>query len=450
MANNKGKLGLLDTTMILVGGMIGSAIFSLSGVTIAGAGPAALISWVFGGLILYVYGLETAELATIFPTSGGVFTFPQKTLGKTEKASHIWGWISCWAYLFGCIGGAVFSSTYVATYLGAGFPIFKNTVLIAIVVAILCGLLNIFNIQLTGAVNTGLTVLLLATLAVFIFAAFFSGQWDATMFSPFFTQGSYGATGFLSVTPIAMVAYGSIVAAAFMVGEIKSSEKTMPKAMAIALVIVMAFYVLVLVATLGLVSAGFLAENPGMTYIPLYAAAFTKLAGIPWLVKLISISAVLALVTTILVTMALGARGIQAAAAGGILPKALAKNSEKTGVPVNATIVITVIVAIFAAFPQLTNFIVNFGSLCNAICVVLICLSVISARKKYAGQAKFHAPGGNVLAIIAMAIIVLSYLVGAVTDWKLWAYTVGYFVIGMIIYAISGAGKDKSKTEAAK
>ncbi|NCC66349.1 MAG: amino acid permease, partial [Spirochaetia bacterium] len=106
MGKEQRKLGLFDSVHLLVGGMIGSAIFSLSGLTILSAGPAALISWVLGALILLAYGLQTAELASKYPQSGGVFTFPALLLGKNREQGRLWGWISAWAYLFGCIAGA--------------------------------------------------------------------------------------------------------------------------------------------------------------------------------------------------------------------------------------------------------------------------------------------------------------------------------------------------------
>jgi len=70
--NQNGKLGLLDSTTILIGGMIGSAIFSLSGITILNAGPASILSWIIAALILFAYGLQTAELSTIYPHSRSI------------------------------------------------------------------------------------------------------------------------------------------------------------------------------------------------------------------------------------------------------------------------------------------------------------------------------------------------------------------------------------------
>lgn len=439
LKNENGKLGLLDSSTILIGGMIGSAIFSLSGLTILNAGPAAILSWIIAAVILFVYGLQTAELSTIYPHSGGIFVFPERSLGKNKKQGRLWGWISTWAYLFGCWAGAAFSAIYVSIYLGVGFPVLgKYQIPLAITTVIICGLLNIVNISITGKANTILTFCLAGTMIIFIVLALFSGQWDASLLTPFFTQGAEGTWGFMGSIPIAMVAYGSIVAVSFMVGEIKDPSKTVPKAMTIAMIAVVSLYVLIIVSVLGLVSSEFLQKNPGMAYIPLYAAAFTKLTAIPWLSKLISISAVLALITTILVVMALAARAIQASAEGGILPKFLGRNSEKTGVPVNAEIIVIFIVSIIAAFPKFTNLIVNLGSLCNAIVVAIICLTIISARKKNPHiNNTFRAPGGNVLPIITFILIVISYIPGILSGgWKIWAWTAGYFVIGMFVYLI--------------
>jgi len=438
MANDKqGKLGLLDSSTILIGGMIGSAIFSLSGVTIFNAGPASILSWIIAAIILFAYGLQTAELSTIYPHSGGIFVFPAKSLGKTEKQGKLWGWISSWAYLFGCVAGAAFSAIYVSIYLGVSFPALgAYQVPIALAAVLFCGLLNVIKITAMGKINTGLTIGLAITMIIFIVAAFTSGQWDPSLMKPFFSQGAEGTFGFMGAIPVAMVAFGSIVSVSFMVGEIKNPNKTVPKAMTIAMTVVVILYVLIIVATLGLVSSGFLQQNPGMTYIPMYAAAFTKLAATPWLVTLISVAAVLALLTTMIVVMALSARALQASAESGILPKFFAKTNEKSNMPVNAQLIVILVVGVVAAFPSFTNLIVNLGALCNAIVVAIVCLTVIAARKKNPDVKDiFRAPGGNALPIITFIVIIAAYIPGIISGgWQLWAWTAGYFAIGLIIY----------------
>ena len=203
--DQKGKLGLRDSSTILIGGMIGSAIFSLSGVTIAGAGPASILSWIIAAIILFFYGLQTAELSTIYPKSGGIFVFPEKALGKTEKQGKFWGWIAAWSYLFGCVGGVAFSVYYVGYYMTSGFEALAGYgTMISIITAIVCGLLVLLNISATGKVNFALTMGLAATMIIYVVIAFGSGSWNPANMNPFIGQGAGGNLGFVSAIPIAM------------------------------------------------------------------------------------------------------------------------------------------------------------------------------------------------------------------------------------------------------
>ena len=439
MTEKQGKLGLMSTTTILVGGMIGSAIFSLSGVTIAQAGPASIISWIIAAIILFAFALLTAELATTFPHSGGVFVFPAKSLGKTEKQGRLWGWVSAWAYIFGCIAGAAFSAYFVGDYLAKAIPALEPYVIYFALAAVLfAGIVNISKITAMGKINTGLTIGLAITMLIFVVVALTSGKWDASLMKPFFTQGAGEAFGFMSAVPIAMVAFGAIVAAAYMVGEIKNPRKTVPKAMAIAMTVVVVLYIAMITATLGLITAGFLntPENMGFQWAPMTAAAIFSLSGTPWLVPVITVAAILALLTTIIVVMALAGRTLEATAESGILPKFLAKKNEKTNVPVNSQLTVMVIVGIIASFPSAMWLIVNFGALCNAIVIAIICITVIAARKKNPDvKDVFRAPGGNALPIITFIVIIVAYIPDILKGgWQLWAYTAAYFAIGLLIY----------------
>lgn len=90
---DSGKLGLVACIAILTGGCIGSAIFSLSGMTMYYAGPAAIITWIVAAIILGCYGVQVAELSVRYPHSGGVYVFPAKSLGK------FWGYLAAWGYI---------------------------------------------------------------------------------------------------------------------------------------------------------------------------------------------------------------------------------------------------------------------------------------------------------------------------------------------------------------
>jgi len=451
MSNNNqgGSLGLVTCITLIVGGMIGSAIFSLSGFTIYNAGPSALISWGLAAVIMLTYGLIVAELSVIFPKSGGVFVFPAKALGKKSERGKLWGWISTWGYINANIVAIAFAAIYVATYLGVGFPIFSNLQIpLAIVSIIIIFILNSVKFSVAGKANTVLVTGLVITLLTYIAVSMFSGSWEAKLLTPFLTQGAAGSIGFLSVVPTAMVAYGSVVAIAFMVSEVKDPNKNVPKSILIGMGIVFILYFLVILATVGLISADFLKENAGMRYIPLYAAAFTKLSSLPWLSKVISISAVLALFTTMLVVMALTSRALAAAAQGGMLPEKFGKNN-KSGVPVYATMVIACLSIIVSCFPQFTSEIVGFAALFASITISINCISLIVARRNNKHvPGTFRAPGGTFMPIFALVVIILCYIPDIVNGgWKIWLYTIAWYLLGLFIYKVYSKNSIKDKTK---
>ena len=443
--NSQPTLGTLQCIMILVGGMVGSAIFSLSGVTYMTAGPATILSWVIGGIILLLYGLQTAELCTIYPRSGGIFVFPYEALAQKEAGKAAWGWASAWSYLNVCIFGAAFSATYIAQYLGIAFPFFSNIVLWAVIWMVLCGVLCLFNVAVAGTVNLVLVCGLIVTMLIYAFAGF--GSFNIENFAPFFTQGTGGAFGFVGQIPVAMLAFGAIVAIAFMVSQVKNPKKTVPQSMIISMIITIILYVLVLVGTIGMLAAQFFVENPGMAYVPLYAAAWNVLYNLPWLPAVISIAATLALTTTMLVLMMNAGWTVQAAAEYGMLPKALGKINPKTGTPINALITCTVIALVFCLTPDFTGMLINTGAIANALCVVAIALSLLYARKQHAYvPGEFRLGGGKLWPIVTIILVLFFIIPGVFQSWDYWLYYIIWMAVGfavMLIYRAIAKNKEK-------
>lgn len=444
---NEGKLGLLPATTMLIGGMVGSAIFSLSGLTMTVAGPSAVVTWIIAAVIMMIYGFIVAELSSIFPRSGGLYVFPAKAFGG--KAGQVWGWLSCWgAVITNCIAVA-FSAIYVSTYLGVSIPALGNfQVPLAVGAVLLCFVLNAINFATTGKINDVLVGFMLLAMVIFIGVGLFGGKWDSGLLSPFFSQGAGGSTGFLSMVPTAMVGYGSVVSIAFMVSEIRDPNKNVPRSMGIAMMVVVAIYGLIILATVGLVSTQFLAENPGMQFIPLYAACFTTLAQYPWITAVVTTAAVLALLTTMLVCMALTARSLQAAATDGILPRAFAKNSEKSGVPVFATLIVAIVCSVVASFPQFTQQMVSFGAVFSVFTITVNIIALLVARTKNPPvPGRFRCPGGAVLPVISLALLLLcnsSDVIGG--GGVVWLYTAGGCAVGLLIYFTSRAGRGLAKS----
>ncbi len=440
------KLGLFPTVTIIIGGMIGSAIFSLSGLVMWQAGPASILSYIIAALIMLCYGLICAELSCRFKNSGGVYVFPAKSLGKTKNQGKFWGWLTFWGFINSNIVAIAFSAIYVGAYLSVGFPQLSNMQIpLALISIIFVFVLNVLKISSLGKFNNAFVVALIITMLVFVFVALTNKQWESSLLTPFFTQGTQGTLGFMSSIPIVMVSYGAITSAAFIVKDIKNPKRNVPRAMIIALIFTCLLYVLIILSTLGLLTSQYLNDNPDMRYIPLFAAAFTKLSSIPWLSKLISISAFLALLTTMLVIMSINSRAICAVANDSLLPKALAK-CNKNHVPLNATFLVVLISCVIACFPDVTQMLVNLGVLFSVVVIIMICISVIYARKNNPQKCDFNAPLGKFLPVATLIILIICNITNIFSgNIDVYLFTIIWYILGIIYFCINQKIKAKHK-----
>lgn len=429
-----GKLGLTECVFILIGGMVGSAIFSLSGLTILEAGPAALLTWFIAGFIMLFHGMLICELSCIYPQSGGVYVFPRKAFGG-EKG-RLLGWLSCWGSMVTNVIAIAFAAIYVGIYLSVAFKWAADyQIPLAIASILICLIFNIINFRTAGKMNNGIVAFLLLTILVYVFACFCSGKYDVSCFSPFFTQGIKGSNGFVSSIPIAIIGYSSINAMAFMVSDVKKPEKTVSKAMFISISVVITIYLLVIGATLGLVTADYLVKNEGMRFIPLFAACFTKMQNFPWLVDVVSIASVVALMTTMNVCVSLNSRTLQASSQDKMLPKIIGINNRNS-VPAYAALLTCLLSMIIAVFPKITLQIVNFGAIFNLFTIIITLFSLVAARKDSVNKnPAFKAPGGNVLVIIILLILIGCNITSIIIGGKdLFLFTIAFWIIGLIIY----------------
>ena len=428
-----GRLGFASCVMLLVGAMIGSAIFSLSGMTMYAAGPAAAISWLLAGAVMLMQGLGMAELSCRFPHSGGVYVFPRAAFGG--RTGRLLGWMSCWGSIVTNVIAVAFSAIYVGQYLGVSFPWANGLQIpLALLSILLCLGLNAMSISLAGKFNAILVLALLGTLLAYISAAFFGGAYDATQLRPFFSQGNGGMTGFLGAIPIAIIGYSGIVTLAFIVSEIRDANRTVPRAMATAIGIVIAVYLLVIFATMGLVTAKYLDENPGMRFIPIFCACARRLPECRWLQPMVSVSAVLALLTTMLACITVNAHAIRAASEDGTIPAFLARRS-RYGTPALASLLFCLATMLCSCFPQFTMQMVNFGALFNTITITITMVAFLKARQPNASSYDgFRAPGHTAIYCLVLVALLACNAGGILAGGsKLCLFTLIVMGAGMLL-----------------
>ena len=430
----QGVLSLKDCILMGIGGMVGSAIFTLSGVTYSLGGPSAILSWIIAGVVILIYSMCIAELATIFPIAGGIFVYPYEVFGKTKAQKSFAGWFSAWSRLNSSVLGTSFSAIFVSQYLGAIIPgVGEYRVLVAVLTIGLCFILNSINISFMGKINSILTYsLMIVCIAYGIIGIQHA---DISYFTPFFGQGTMGMNGFLASIPIAMVAYGSIIAISSAAEEIRNPQKTIPKATAISILLTIVMYSLLLFTTFGLVHCSEFANNEYAIYSPMYYALSVGLPSMPWLSILISVAAVFALMTTLLILTMESGRILMISSQLGLLPRAIGKVNSKTKTPINALLLASVIAAVVACFPQFTMEIVNTGSFCSGVVVIFLIVTLITAKRKgIDSKGAFKVPGGLLLPVVSLIIIAFT-----LTQLDKSAYILSgwWYLIGLIIFIVS-------------
>ena len=444
-----GKLGLMACIFILAGGCIGSAIFSLSGLTMINGGPASLLTWLIAAVIMVLYGFIVTELAVRYPVSGGVFEFPAKAIGRGC------GFFSAWGYIISNIIAVAFSAITVGTFvcaglsqmtMGAVWQYQKEITLIAALVSIvLASIMNLLDVQTSGGINTGLVIALIAVMLVYVVFAFASPGFQTENFRNFFTGAQ--PLGWIRSIPNAMVAYGTCVAIAFIVGQVSNPKKNVPRSLIISMILVVILYLLMIVSTVGIVDHETLIAEDG-AFQPMFTAInhMGYSQGIVTVLYLIlGIAGLLALFTTILVVQMLNARALQSMASAGLMPRFLtAENRHRT--PYIATAVLAVPAFILCFFNDVTSLLVNLGSITNAVTIMIVILSFITARKRSGNvDGEYRAPGGVPMAVIAMAVILATYIPSMIASDALpmWIFTAAIYAAGAVLYGIFSKKNNK-------
>jgi len=473
----KRSLGAFQLTLLGIGAIIGAGIFSTVGTAAAGggehpgAGPAIMLSFVITAITCGFAALCYAEFASMVPISGSAYTYSYATLG--ELVGWIIGWDLILEYAIGNVAVAISWSGYflellrgfginfpgwlsidyrsaaqaaqqvaqaqaagqdaLAT-LGAaavraaqalagaphvfGIPIVFN--LPAFLIVMLVTWVLVIGIRESAWFNSSMVILKLAIIIFFI--AMGSHYVKPENWHPFAPNG---ATGVLSAAAIIFFAYIGFDAVSTAAEECKNPGRDMPIAILSSLIICTIIYMLVAV-----VLTGMLPSNQLGTAEPL-ATAFSGL-GMTWPALVISLGAVFA-TTSVLVVFQLGQpRIFFSMARDGLLPKWAAKVHPKYQTPHITTILTGVVVALFAGVANIGE-VVDLTNIGTLFAFVLVCIGVTILRYREPERPRaFRVWGGAWLVPmlgVASCIGLMIYLPPA--SW--WRF-VGWLVLGMAIY----------------
>jgi APA family basic amino acid/polyamine antiporter len=299
------SIGLPGAVGFGLGAMIGTGVFVYTGVACGLAGPAVLLSLLIAGIAAACNGLSSAELASVYPRSGGTYDYAGRLLSPWA------GYLAGWLFLAAKTTSAAATALAFGAYLGslAGFP--PLAVSLALVLGVT--LLNFFRLTKAGAINIALVAVSVTSLGLFVA----TGLPDVSheRFSPF---APHGVGGILSASALLFVAYAGYGRIATLGEEVKSPRRTIPIALVLSLGAAAILYMLVTSVAVGRIGAEAFADA-AKGGAPLGAAAKA-----PWVKEVLALGAATALGSVFLNLMLGLSRMTFAMARGKDLPSGLA------------------------------------------------------------------------------------------------------------------------------
>jgi len=330
------SVGLLGATSIGIGGMVGGGIFAVLGVASEQAGGGTPIAFLVAGLVAALTAFSYSRLSVKYQNAGGTVTFIDKVFGVGELTGSLN--IVLWAgYIVTTALYASAFGNYTATLFPGGTdpgPMLLRA-LIAVGV-IIPWLINLANAGLIARSESLIVVIKLVMLMVVIAAGVPAVSPENVVPSTWPNAFSILGAGMLI-----FVAFEGFELIANASADIRNPEKTLPRAFALSVGLVIALYVLIALVVVGSLSASQIAESSDFA---LAQAASTSLGHNGFI--MVSVSAVLATFSAINATLYGASRLSFTIATEGELPANLERRTWNQPIGLHITALIGLSIAI--------------------------------------------------------------------------------------------------------
>jgi APA family basic amino acid/polyamine antiporter len=335
------RLGLADAVFIGLGSMVGAGVFAAFTPAAQAAGSGLLIGLVVAAFVAFCNASSSAQLAAVYPTSGGTYAFGRARLGPW------WGFFAGWGFVVGKTAScAAMALTFAAYAAPSGW---EKPVAVAAVLGLAA--VNYRGITRTARLTRGIVVVVLLCLAVAVVAGLagaFGNEGPVAstrllsepgepLIGGLLAEGWYGILQSAGLLFFAFAGYARI---ATMGEEVRDPARTIPRAITISLATAVLIYGIVAVTLLvALGSAGIAAS----------ADPLVDVAGLshwPWAEPVVRVGAAAASLGALLALIAGIGRTTLAMAREADLPRWLAAVHPRFGVPHRAEVALALVVCV--------------------------------------------------------------------------------------------------------
>jgi APA family basic amino acid/polyamine antiporter len=323
------RLGTGDAVVLGLGSMIGAGVFAAFAPAAAAAGSGLLIGLALAAGVAYCNAVASAQLAARYPTSGGTYVYGRERLGEW------WGFVAGFGFVVGKTASCAAMALTFAAYAVPGPGWARRLVALAAVVALTAA--NYRGISRTAALSRLLVAGSLLALAIVVAAIFAGGRADPEHLSGFDTGGIRGV---LQAGGLLFFAFAGYARIATLGEEVRDPARTIPRAIPLALAIVVCVYLLVGVAALSAAGPHALAAAAA----PLATAV--RAAGAAWAEPVVRAGAAVASLGSLLALIAGVGRTTLAMARNGDLPRRLDSVHPRYRVPDRAELAVAAVVGV--------------------------------------------------------------------------------------------------------
>jgi len=418
------QLGFFAVFAIATGAMISSGLFILPGLAFDRAGPAVFISYALAGLLALTSVLSLAELTTAMPKAGGDYFFITRSFGS----------------LLGSVSGLL---SWLALSLKSAFAIIGIAELVFVLLGydlvisslVICGvfvLINLLGVKEASGFQSVLVIGLLLILAAVLFAGL--GKIEIGRFDPLIPKGGNAV---LSTAGFVFVAFGGLLTAASIAGEVKDPQRNIPRALITSLLVVTAAYTLITVVAVGVLPSERLASS--VTPIADSARAVMGNAGF----IAITVASLLAFITTANGGILTASRYPIALARDRLLPPGFARTGRRSGAPTTAVLFTGLLIALSLLLRL--DMLVKAASTVVLLTSILASLSLIALREgklinyRPSFRAPFY-PWLQLFSVVAFSALVVDMGLEPVL------YAVAFVLAGVLLYVAYGRSRARSES----
>jgi APA family basic amino acid/polyamine antiporter len=401
------RLGTGDAVVIGLGSMIGAGVFAAFAPAARAAGTGLLIGLALAAVVAYCNATASAQLAAQYPMSGGTYVYGRERLGPW------WGFLAGWGFVVGKTAScAAMALTFAAYTVPAGW---QRPTAVAAVLALTA--VNYRGITRTAALTRVIVTVVLVAIALAVTAGLAGGSPEPSGLG--LSTGDVDGYGILQSAGLLFFAFAGYARIATMGEEVRDPERTIPRAIPLALAGAVGVYAVVAVTLLLTLGPAGIAGSVAPLTASVQAGTWD------WAVPVVRVGAAAASLGALLALIAgIGRTGL-AMAREGDLPRWLSAVHPRYRVPHRAELLLAVVVCALVLTVDLRGAIgfSSFGVLLYYFVANLAAFSQGADRRRWPRALQVAGAAGCLVLV-------------ATLPWRAVAIGAAVFVVGALYRAV--------------